>query len=183
MPTIPTANPRIKCRIANDCMNAISGSAERRPTTITARQISRARLCRTKDRLIRGRPARAQLFLLVLAVFLEPPHISRQLFLQRFYFIEFSGSSSLFDLVGQEDFPLGDFGVERRIDLCQLGLLLRCEHHTGRAFLQPLHREFVGRFHRENRCSLRWRNQFLSYNYGSRYSSHQYRLRWHSRCA
>src|SRR4030095_10981947 len=90
---------------------ARSGSAERRPATITARQIGRASLCRANDRLIRGRPARAQLCLFVPAVFLKPPHISRQLFLQRFYFIEFSGSSSLFDLVGQEDFPLGDFGI------------------------------------------------------------------------
>jgi len=53
MPTIPTANPRIKCRIANDCVNAISGSAERRPTRNLANNESgRARLRRAGREMV-----------------------------------------------------------------------------------------------------------------------------------
>jgi hypothetical protein len=53
MPTISTANPRIKCRIANDCMNAISGSAERRPTRNLANNESgRARLRRAGREMV-----------------------------------------------------------------------------------------------------------------------------------
>ena len=108
------------------------------------------------------RPACPQLFLFVLAIFLEPNDIRRQLFLKRFHVIKFSSGGGLPDLIGQKNFPFRNLGVEGGIDFRQLRLLLGGQRHARRAFLQPFHCQLVCGLHHQNRCSLRWRNQFLS---------------------
>ena len=104
----------------------------------------------------------AQLFLFLLTIFLKPTHVRHQLFLKRFYVIEFSTGGGFRNLVGQKNFPFRNLRVERGIDLRQFCLLLGGQCYSRRAFLQPFHCQLVSGLHYRNRCSLRWRNQFLS---------------------
>src|SRR6266576_3575833 len=95
----------------------------------------------------------AELLFFRFGVLLQPANIDGELLLQRFRFLEIPGLGGLRDLGFQEQFALGNACFERRIDVRDLRLLLVGQCHTRRLFLQALHRQFIGRFHRFD-CSL-----------------------------
>ena len=87
-------------------------------------------------------------FLFRLAIGLNAAEVARQFVPQLFHFVKLSPGFRLADLILEKDLSLGHLGLGSRIDFRDLLFLRLGQFRRGCFFLQTLHREFVGAFHK-----------------------------------
>ena len=82
----------------------------------------------------------AQFLFLRLAIFLQPADLGRELFFERFQFVELPRHLRFRDLLFQKQLSFRDLRLELRIDFGELFLLIVGKRDARLIFLQPFHR-------------------------------------------
>ncbi len=99
-------------------------------------------------------------FLFRLAIGLNATEVARQFVPQLFHIVKLSRCLRLVDLILEKHLSPGPLGPGSRLDIRQLHFLRLGQPGRGCFFLQTLHREFVGAFHKLRivRCVSRIEN-------------------------